>query len=422
MHNCQRAFSFILFFTFTFIRAQVDNNASKLDVMTTKIDSVVIQAISEKAFPGCVIYASCKDSVFLFKSYGYHTYDSSRRVAINDIYDLASVTKVMGATLALMKLYEDGKMDLDDPISKYIDGIGKKMGRLKIREVLAHQAGLYPWIPYHLESRKRNGEFKNKTVRSGFKEGYDYSLSDSLFLHQNFYSRIKKMIKKSDLSNDKKYRYSGLFFYLVPEIVKNLTGEKFEKYLLSHFYHPLNATTIGFNPLDKFSLSQITPTEIDTFFRYTNIHGLVHDEGAIMMKGISGNAGLFGNASDVAKVWKMLLDNGNKDTLQLLKPQTIDLFTIAQYPNNNNRRGLGFDKPLLEYDSIRSSVAKDASYRSYGHSGYTGTLVWADPENDLLFIFLSNRVYPSRKNTNLYKLNVRPSVHQILYDYLDAGE
>lgn len=418
MQNCRRTFSFILFVVSITIYAQGLEIETNFEILTNKIDSVVIDAINQQAFPGCIIYASHKDSIIFFQSYGYHTYDSLRRVAVNDIYDLASVTKVMGATLALMKLYENGEIRLDDPLRDYIDGIGRKIGRLTIREVLAHQAGLYPWIPFYKESQKKNGKFKNKTIKYGWDEQYEYPLSDSLFLYQDFYKKIKKMIRKSEVSDVKKYRYSGLFFYLIPEMVERLSGEKYENYLANHFYDSLGAETLGFNPLNKFSSSQIVPTEIDTFFRYTNIHGVVHDEGAIMMKGISGNAGLFGNAMDVAKVWSMLLNEGTYDSVQYLKPQTIDLFTTAQYPNNENRRGLGFDKPLLEYDSIISSVAKSASYRSYGHSGYTGTLVWADPENDLLFVFLSNRVYPSRLNTNLYKLNVRPTIHQFIYDYV----
>lgn len=417
MYNCHRAFSFILFIGSITLFAQEGETMSDFEMLTAQIDSVVHDAISQEAFPGCVVYASQGDSVIFFQSYGHHTYDSLRRVALNDIYDLASVTKVMGATLALMKLYDDGKIYLDDPVDKYVDGLGRKIGQLTLREILAHQAGLYPWIPFYKESQRRNGQFKNKTIQSGMKDGYEYSLSDSLFLHNDFYKKVKRMIRKSDVSDVKKYRYSGLFFYLIPEMVERLSGDRYEDYLSKHFYDSLNAMTIGFNPLERFARPQIVPTEIDTFFRYTNIHGVVHDEGAIMMKGISGNAGLFGNAIDIAKVWRMFLSGGMYDTIRYLKPQTIDLFTTAQYPNNENRRGLGFDKPLLEYDSIRSSVAKSTSYRSYGHSGYTGTLVWADPANDLLFIFLSNRVYPSRANTNLYKLNVRPTIHQLIYNY-----
>lgn len=389
--------------------------------MRNDIDSVVSEAIAAKAFPGCVVYASKGDSVLFIRSYGHHTYDSLRRVAVNDIYDLASITKVVGGTLAMMKLYEEGYYSLDDPIGKYIDKIGK-IGAVTFRQALAHQAGLYPWIPYYQEVKRKNGRFKSKTIANQRDDEFSYELSDNLFLHSDFYEKIKSMIRKSELSKEKKYRYSGLFFYLIPELVKNLTDTLYDDYLNTHFYEPLYARTLTFNPLEHFDLHQIPPTEIDTFFRMEPIHGKVHDEGAIMMKGVSGNAGLFSNAEDLSRVFQMLLNKGSVDSLQLLSPHTIRLFTATQYPNNENRRGLGFDKPLLVYDSIASSVAKDASFDSYGHTGYTGTLAWADPKEDLIFIFLTNRVYPSRSSRGIYQLNVRPTIHQYIYDYLKQIE
>ncbi|MEP1032155.1 serine hydrolase [Ekhidna sp.] len=400
-----------------FFFAIVFGNAQAFETMSNNIDSVVYDAIKDQAFPGCVVYISKDDSILFMRSYGHHTYDSLRRVAVNDIYDLASITKVVGGTLAMMKLYDDGKYNLDDRIGDYIDKIGK-VGKVTFREVLTHQAGLYPWIPYYEEVKRKNGKFKSKTISSNLDDDYSYQLSDSLYLHSGFYEKIKKMIRKSDVAREKKYRYSGLFFYLIPELVESLTDTLYQEYLETNFYHQVGAKTLMFNPLDKFSLHQIAPTEIDTFFRMEPIHGKVHDEGAIMMKGVSGNAGLFSNAEDLASIFQMLLDEGKIDSLQLLSPQTIQLFTTTQYPNNDNRRGLGFDKPLLQYDSIASSVAQSASFKSYGHSGYTGTLAWADPESDLIFIFLTNRVYPSRTFRALYQRNVRPTIHQFIYDYL----
>lgn len=423
----------LIFFLQSFITiAQSDSLKTQTDSLLIPTDSLIIQtsnglektidslisnAINQKAFPGCVVYAARQDSTIFFKSYGHHTYDSIREVKKEDIYDLASVTKVVGATLSLMKLYDDGLIDLDKTIGDYVDGLGRKVGEVTIREALAHQGGLYPWIPYHMEIRKKNGAFKNKTISNTQSDEYSFELTPGLYLHRDFYGKIKKMIKKSKVAKDPNYRYSGLFFYLIPEMVQSLTGISYDKYLNDNFFTPLGAKTLGFNPLARFKLTQIVPTEIDSFFRMEPIHGKVHDEGAILMKGVSGNAGLFSNAEDLAKVFKMLLSEGQVDTLNLLKPQTIDLFTTAHFPNENNRRGLGFDKPLLVYDSIRSSVAKDASYRSYGHTGYTGTLVWTDPENDLVFIFLANRVYPSRLQRAIYELNLRPTIHQLLYDY-----
>ncbi len=404
-----------------FFLAIVFGHAQAFEKMRNNIDSVVTNAIKAEAFPGCVVLASKGDSVFFIRSYGYHTYDSLRRVAVNDIYDLASVTKVVGGTLAVMKLYENGYFNLDDPIGEYVDKLGK-VGDVTFREALAHQGGLYPWIPYYKEIKKKNGRFKNNTISTVRDSEYNFALSDSLFLHKDFYNRIKTMIRKSKVSDQKKYRYSGLFFYLIPELVENLTDTTFNDYLSHNFFRPLNAKTLTFNPLDSFSTHQIVPTEVDTFFRMQPIHGMVHDEGAIMMKGVSGNAGLFSNAEDLSKIFRMLLNEGEVDTLRLLSKQTIRLFTSAQYPNNDNRRGLGFDKPLLEYDSIASSVAKDVGFDSYGHTGYTGTLAWADPEENMVFIFLTNRVFPSRTYRSIYQLNVRPTIHQFFYDYLKEIE
>jgi CubicO group peptidase (beta-lactamase class C family) len=404
-----------LFISFSLVLFSQDSKS-----LTCQIDSIVSTAINQEAFPGCVVYAAHRDSVIFFKSYGYHTYDSIRRVSVNDIYDLASVTKVTGATLALMKLYDQGLINLDDPVSKYIKGVGK-VGKSTIRECLSHQAGLRPWIPYYQEIKKKNGRYKKNTV--GLEsETHNYALTDSLYLHKDFYFKIKKMIRKSPVSQEKVYRYSGLFFYLVPELVKTLTGMEYDHYLYKYYFDSLGASTVVFNPLEKYDSDQIVPTENDTYFRMEQIHGTVHDEGAITMKGISGNAGLFSNAKDLAKVWTMLLKDGRQDSSIFLRPETIQLFTSTQYPNNENRRGLGFDKPLLEYDSAMSSVAKSASYRSFGHSGYTGTLVWADPENDFLFIFLSNRVFPTRENRNLYSLNVRPTIHELFYDEIKKSQ
>lgn len=383
-----------------------------------QIDSIVHLAIENHAFPGCVIYASQHGEPFFLKSYGFHTYDSIQVVTHTNLYDLASLTKVMASTLALMKLYDDGLLDLDAQINDYVGGLGwSKVGNATIRQTLAHQAGLKSWISYYTEIQRRNGKYGRKTISSKQSEEYPYQIAYGKYLHRNFYQKIKKLIRKAKVNPDQGYVYSGLFFYLVPEMIKTLTGLEFSEYLNRYFYRPLNAESVMFNPEDRYDKFEIVPTEVDTFFRNHPIHGKVHDEGAILMKGVSGNAGLFGNVGDIAKVWHMLLNDGAYDTLQLIKPQTIDLFTAAQFSNEGNRRGLGFDKPLLEYDSLLSSVARSASFESYGHSGYTGTLVWADPQNDLLFIFLSNRVYPTRENRAIYELNVRPSIHQLLYDY-----
>ena len=399
-----------------FVNAQNEaSNNSKIH----KIDSLIRVGIEEMAFPGAVLWVQHRDSVLIHRAYGFHTYDSLRAVRPSDLYDLASVTKVTAATLALMKLYEDGLIHLDEPVSKYLTFLkGNKRGKSTFRELLAHQAGWLPWIPYHQEIRDRDGKLQKKWVSNTRTDRHVFELADGKYLRNDFYQKIKRMIKKAEFDPDQGYRYSGLFFYLIPELVQQLTGKPFDQYLQASFYEPLGAATLGFNPLDRFELDEIAPTEVDTFFREVPIHGYVHDEGAIMMRGISGNAGLFSNAADLGKVWSMLLHRGTYEGDTYLKQQTVDLFTTVQYPNNDNRRGLGFDKPTLSNEVDRSSVARLASPRSYGHSGYTGPLVWADPDHDLVFIFLCNRVYPTRNQRMIYELDIRPTVQEWVYEWV----
>ncbi len=414
-------FTLLLFF-FQKVYSQKSDSSLILRKLQKDIDSIVNSAISKEAFPGAVVYASYQGKPLVYESYGYHTYDSLNPVYVSDIYDLASLTKVMASTLALMKLYDQGKVALDQPIKEYVNGMGwSKFGKVSIREALAHQGGIKSWIQYYNEIKRGNGTYKRNTISTEYSEKFPIQLTDNLFLHRDFYEKkIKKMIKRAPIEKQPHYVYSGLFFYLVPEMVRNLSGMGFEEYLETFFYDSLDMQTVCFNPASEFPLERIVPTEIDTFFRHEAIHGRVHDEGAIMMNGVSGNAGLFGDAIDVATLWQMLLADGNLDGYQYLSPSTVDLFTATQYGNLDNRRALGFDKPLLEYDSIRSSVGKSASVRSFGHTGYTGTLAWADPDYDLVFVFLSNRVYPDRTHRLLYELNIRPTIHQLIYDYLDA--
>lgn len=392
--------------------------------LETGIRSIIMEALDSGAFPGCQILLAKDGKVFYEESFGYHTYDSLLPVKNSDIYDLASVTKTTAATLALMKLYDQGLFDPDQTFGYYFPEIAKgKKKKLVMRDILAHQAGLRAWIPYYSESQRRNGRYKRNSVSSDSSANFPYRISDTgLFLHKDYRTeKIYKMIKKSKVSKDKSYLYSGLSFYLYPELVERITGKPFDQYLYEAFYQPLGAETLGFKAGERFPLERIVPTEVDTFFRMQTLHGVVHDEGAAMMLGVSGNAGLFSNARDLAKVYQMLMNGGTYDDQEYLKPSTVEEFTKCQFCEQGNKRGMGFDKPLIEYDSLRSSVAKGVSPESFGHTGYTGTLVWADPANDLLFVFLSNRVHPTRDNRKIYTLNVRPKIHNLVYDLLEKG-
>lgn len=400
---------------------QVENKTGG-DTLTVKqrhslIDSIVVNAIRNQAFPGCQIYAFRGGTVLMDTSYGYHTYDSLVKVEKDHLYDLASITKVTASMLALMKMHDDGLLDLDASLGTYFPSLKRSNKKnITVRKALSHQGRIKPWIPYHRTFRKRNGDFRKGTISNDSSAQFPVRISENHFIGTEIKGKIKKAIARSELNNEERYAYSGLIFYLIPDLVERTYGMSFEEFLRQYFYEPLSAESIGFKPLANFSKTEIVPTEVDDFFRNELIHGLVHDEGAILMNGVSGNAGLFGNAKDLAKIWLMLLNYGSYQNKSYITPETVMKFTSCQYCEKGNRRGLGFDKPLIEFDSVKSSVAEQSSKWSFGHTGYTGTLVWADPQNDLIFIFLSNRVYPSRDNKKIYQLNVRPSIHEILYE------
>ncbi len=386
-----------------------------------KLDSIILAGVDSMAFPGAQLIVGTKDSILIQKSYGFHTYEKNNRVEDHHLYDLASVTKVASGLLLLMKMVDARLIDLDQPISKYLPILCRSnKKKITLRQVLAHQAGLEPYIVFWQETLKENGKFKKKTFQNKLSKNYPIQITDSLFLHKKYRKKMIKAVKKSAVKNreEAEYRYSGLVFLLLPELIENVLKTDFEEQLKVNFYDKLNLKKIGYKPLNRFSLDEIVPTERDTFFRKVLVHGNVHDEAAAMLNSKSCNAGLFSNAEDLAGLFQMLLKKGKEAGETILTKNTIQEFTAYQYPEKKNRRGLGFDKPLLEYDADVTYIAKSASPSSFGHSGFTGTFVWADPQSDILIVFLSNRVYPYRSQRNLYKLNIRPQMHQACYDFL----
>jgi CubicO group peptidase (beta-lactamase class C family) len=386
--------------------------------LSTKIDSIANHSIELGVAPGIQVLVARHGVVVFHKTYGYHTYDSIKKVEKNNIYDWASVTKVTSALPALMKLHDEDKFDLDATLGTYLPYFkrGNKKN-LTFRRILSHNAGLKSWIPYWKTTLRQNGSYRWRTLSTEKSKHYQTEISPDLYVYNNYKKKIYKMIRKSDVNKEyhPDYKYSGLSFYLQPEIVENISGEDFQDYLNKNFYKKLGANTVGYNPLKRFDIERIIPTENDTIFRHTKLHGTVHDEGAAMMGGVSANAGLFGTTLDLAKIMQMYLWKGKYGDEQYISANTIEKFTCAHYANEGNKRGLGFDKPKLE-NREDDSCSKDASMKSFGHAGYTGTYVWADPGTGILFVFMSNRVYPTRDNRKLYEYNVRPSMHQAIYD------
>ena len=384
-----------------------------------RIDSIVENGIRNGAFPGAQVFLKKGNQILVDKSYGFHTYDSITRVSSSDLYDLASITKVVGSTLALMKLYDDGLLNLDTPFSSYFpDWQGHpKKSKLTVRELLAHQGGTVPYIVYLNKITKRNHQLKSRWVSSKYSEKYPTKAYEGVFIHKKFKSYVYRKARKSKHS-DKTYRYSGLTFLLIPEVVERLSGKDFETYLNQNFFEQLGATELLFNPADKVSIERIVPTEQDSLFRKTLTRGWVHDENAALLGGFSGNAGLFANTHSLLPVLEMLLNGGEYQGQKFLENSTVETFTQIQFKENNNRRGLGFDKPMIENDTLSyedSYPSPLADPSGYGHSGFTGTFFWVDPATELIYIFLSNRVYPTREQQAIYDLNIRKA---ILYEAL----
>ncbi len=382
------------------------------------ISAIIQEGLIEEAFPGAQVLVVKDGQVVFHETYGYHTYDKKRKVQKNDIYDLASITKIMGPLPALMKLHGEGKFGLDDTVGQYLLKAQKSnKADLKWRDILAHQAGLKAWIPFWKETLKSDGKFKRRTFKPLQSNRYPIYVTDNLFLHKSYKKRkIDKAILASPVDKNPSYRYSGLSFYWYPEIIENLTNQDYETYLRENIYRKIGAYTLNYNSFLYHNLDQIVPTERDTFFRMQQLHGTVHDEGAAMMGGISGNAGLFSNINDLAKMAYLYQQKGKYGKEQILPAKSVEEFTQCQFCEEGNRRGLGFDKPLIDYVAGKAHTAKDASPNSYGHSGYTGTFVWIDPDASLIYIFFSNRVFPTRDNRKLYELDIRPRIHQAIYN------
>jgi len=287
-----------------------------------------------------------------------------------------------------------------------------------MKEILTHQAGLKAWIPFWKETVKKDGSFKNNIFSSSYSEKFPLKVAEGLYITDKFKKTILKDIRKSPVG-EKKYLYSDLGFILSPGIIEKLSGEKWYDFVTDSIYRKIGANDIVFNPMGRYPLNRIVPTEYDSLFRKQLLHGTVHDEGAAMLGGISGHAGLFATGNDMIKLMDLYRRMGSYGGDQVIKSEVMKKYTAVQFPENGNRRGLGFDKPLPGNELKADSDAypcKGATPSSFGHSGYTGTFVWVDPEKEISFVFLANRVYPTRNNTLITDLNIRTNILQAVYD------
>lgn len=392
-------------------------------ILNSKIDSITNYAISKKAFPGCNILVAVDGKIILQKAYGYQTFENEIQASINNIYDLASVTKIAGGLPGILKLYDSGKINLDNKVAEYYPEWKNRLfkpsdkSQITIRELYAHQSGLVPFIPFW-KSTLIDGNPSVKLYSSKKSRKYSLFVAKGMYLNKNFKKTVKTEIRKNPLKSTGKYVYSDLPLVITPDIVERLTKKKFDEFLNSEFYKPLGAFSLTYNPLEKFNESEIMPSENDDYYRNQQIRGSVHDESAAVMGGISGNAGLFANSNDLAKLMQMYLQMGHYGGQQFISQTTMQEFSRVQFPENNNRRALIFDKPSLNHKTEKPEISYpciEASDSSFGHSGFTGTFVWMDPEYKLLYIFLSNRVYPTRNNNLISTMNVRTEILSSIY-------
>ena len=392
-----------------------------IDEMGLKaIDTLVLYNIKKKAIPGCQILIAKDGMVVYNKSFGYHTYRKGEFVKNSDIYDLASVTKVAATTISVMKLSDEKKIDIDRQLTTYLPYLkNTNKEKIVIREMMAHQARLKPWIPFYANTMNKN-KLDPAIYSRRLKDGYTVKVADNIYIRDDYKYTLYDSIVTSKLRKSKKYKYSDLGFYFLKEIIENSTNEPLDRYANESFYKPMGMTSACFNPRKHFALKDIVPTENDNYFRHQLIHGYVHDPGAAMLGGVSGHAGLFANANDMAKLMQMLLQKGYYGGRQYIRPETVEQFTKQQFPLNENRRGIGFDKPLPD-DRDKGPTCESATLKSFGHSGFTGTYVWADPEYNLVYIFLSNRINPTAKNMKLIKMDTRTKIQQIIYDAIETS-
>ncbi len=383
------------------------------------IDTIAQEAIFAKATPGCVVTVLRKGKLVFQKSYGSLTYDSTIPVTPNTIYDLASVTKISATTVCLMKLVDEGKIDLKDSIGNYLPWLaGTDKANLLVENLLLHQAGLNPFIAFYKELLDKEGNPKPNIVSNSRGMPFTTTITDALYLRNDWNDTMFQRIKTSPLTTGElKYVYSDNDFILLAKIVEAVTGMSLDEYAFERFYKPLNMATTRFKAFEHFSSNSIAPTEDEKQFRKQLIWGYVHDPGAAMFDNVAGHAGLFSNATDLAKLYQMLLNGGVYKSRRYLKTRTIKKFTSYRSPIS--RRGLGFDKPEKDNEirTIEKAYpSKSASPLTYGHTGFTGTCVWVDPAYDLIYIFLSNRVNPTGgDNLKLSQLNIRSRIQEVIY-------
>ncbi|KIC00585.1 beta-N-acetylglucosaminidase [Flavobacterium sp. JRM] len=390
-------------------------NVGMNPLILSKIDAVAQKAIDGKMTPGMQVLVARKGSVIFQKSYGSQTYDNTRKVTNSDLYDVASISKMISTLPNVMQLYDNEKVNLDTKLKDMVPLFAKtNKENISFKDLLTHYAGLQAWIPFYKATLDSEGKPSAKYYRRVAESDFSTKVADNLFIRNDYHDTIMKIIADSPLSLKKEYRYSDFTFIILKEYLERKTHKKLEILSQQNFYNTLGMNNTLYNPLDRFDRSNIAPTEIDNYFRHQVIQGYVHDMAAAMEGGVAGHAGIFSNAMDVAKMMQLFLQKGNYGNKQYFSEQTFDAFNTCYYADKGVQRGLGFDKRINEKGPTCACVSPS----SFGHTGFTGNIAWVDPETEIVYVFLSNRTYPEVINdeNKLARGKIREDIQQIIQD------
>ncbi|MFD1613488.1 glycoside hydrolase family 3 N-terminal domain-containing protein [Gelatiniphilus marinus] len=393
---------------------RVGMNSLKLN----KIDAVAQMAVDSMMTPGIQLLVARHGKVIYNKNFGKHTYKGKEKVAFDDVYDVASLTKILATLPILMQMVEQGLVSLDSKLSEILPEYKKSNKKdITIKKMLSHYARLRPWEPFYYKTldsvtKRPSSKYYRKTKSDKF----NIEVSKNLFLRTDYKDSINSIIKDSQLLDRLRYRYSDFPYYILKKFIEKHYNKGLDEIVQDHFYKPLGANYTLYNPYHKISNKKIVPTEIDDYYRYQKVHGFVHDMGAAMQNGVGGHAGVFSNANDVAKIMQMYLQKGFYGGKRYLKPETVNRFNTCYFCEDDNRRGVGFDKPQLGEEGPTCGCI---SMTSFGHSGFTGTYTWADPEEEIIYVFLANRTYPRAGKNILLKKNIRTDIQRLIYEAIE---
>ena len=383
-------------------------------MILSKIDAIAQKAIDGKMAPGMQVLVARKGSVIFQKSYGTQTYDTPKKVTNSDLYDVASISKMISTLPNVMQLYDKHKVNLDTKLKDMVPFFAKtNKENITFKDLLTHYAGLKAWIPFYKATLDSDGKPSTKYYRSIAESQFSTKVADNLYIRNDYHDTIMKIIADSPLSLKKEYKYSDFTFIILKEYLEKKTHKKLQDLSQQNFYSTLGMINTLYNPLDKFDRSDIAPTEVDNYFRHQKIQGYVHDMAAAMEGGVAGHAGIFSNAMDVAKMMQLFLQKGNYGNKQYFSEQTFDAFNTCYHADKGVQRGLGFDKRIAKDGPTCACV----SHSSFGHTGFTGNMAWVDPETEIVYVFLSNRTYPGNSEVNkLSKGRIREDIQQIIQD------